>query len=219
MDEPILYDNLRPPRGYIGRVHWTERDAALREAPDENAVAQTATIYTVHVDLADLDRQVYEALDLTVARHPSETLEFMVVRLLAYCLEHTEGIAFTQGVSSGDEPAVVARDLTGRVTSWVEVGLPDPVRLHRASKMADRVAVYTHRDVRQFLGQLDGARIHKAESIPIRAFDRAAVEQVGALLDRRVAFSLTVSGDHLSVAFDSQTVEVPMTEHRLSPRS
>jgi uncharacterized protein YaeQ len=178
-------------------------------------VAQTATIYIVHIDLADLDRQVYESLDLTVARHPSETIEFMVVRLLAYCAEFREGIAFTQGVWSGDEPAVVARDLTGRITAWIEVGLPDPVRLHRASKSAERVAVYTHRDVRQFLGQLAGAHIHRAASIPVFALERGPVEQIGSRLGRRSAFSVTKSGDHLSVSFDRETIEVTVTEHRL----
>ena len=117
-------------------------------------MAQTATIYTVTIDLSDLDRGVFETLELRVARHPSETAEYMLVRLMAYCLEYEEGIALTEGVSSGDEPALVVRDLTGRVTAWIEVGLPDAARLHRGSKLAGRAAVYTHRDVRQLLAQL-----------------------------------------------------------------
>jgi uncharacterized protein YaeQ len=153
-----------------------------------------------------------------VARHPSETVEFMVVRVLAYCLEHVEGIAFTDGLSSGDEPALVVRDLTGRVTAWIEVGFPDAGRLHRASKAASRVAVYTHRDVRQFLGQLAGETIHRAEAIPIRAFDRTAVEQLGAAIGRRASFALSVSDGEVRVSFDDRTIEVPMTEHRITPR-
>ena len=136
-------------------------------------MATAATIYTVTIDLSDLDRGVFETLELRVARHPSETAEYMLVRLLAYCLEYQEGIALTEGVSSGDEPALVVRDLTGRVTAWIEVGLPDAARLHRGSKLAGRAAVYTHRDVRQLLAQLAGAKIHRAGEIPIRAFDRA----------------------------------------------
>src|SRR5918995_6077764 len=138
-------------------------------------MAQTATIYAVTIDLADMDRGVYEALDLRVARHPSETAEYMLVRILAYCLEYQEGIALTEGVSSGSEPALLVRDLTGRVTAWIEVGMPDAERLHRGSKRAGRVAVYTHRDVRQLLSQLEGEKIHRAEQIPIRAFDRTAI--------------------------------------------
>src|SRR5688500_6869990 len=132
-------------------------------------MAQAATIFVVSIDLSDLDRGVYETLELRVARHPSETAEYMLVRVLAYCLEYEEGIALTEGVSSGDEPALLVRDLTGRVTAWIEVGMPDAARLHRGMKLAGRVAVYTHRDTRQFLGQLAGARIHRADEIPIRA--------------------------------------------------
>src|SRR5215216_6923208 len=118
-------------------------------------VAEAATLYNFSIDLSDMDRGVYETLELHVARHPSETAEYMVVRVLAYCLEYQEGIALTEGVSSGDEPALRVRDLTGRITAWIEVGMPDAARLHRGSKRAGRVAVYTHRDVRQLMGNLD----------------------------------------------------------------
>src|SRR5690606_4697336 len=110
-------------------------------------MALNATVHSFAVGLADVDRGVYDDLELRVARHPSETAEFMLTRLLAYCLEYTEGIAFSDGgVSSTDEPAVLARDATGALTAWIEVGAPDAERLHRGSKSAERVAVYTHRD-------------------------------------------------------------------------
>jgi len=163
-----------------------------------------------------MDRHVYETLDLRVARHPSETAEYMLVRILAYCLEYQEGIALTEGVSSGDEPALVVRDLTGRVTAWIEVGMPDAERLHRGSKHAGRVAVYTHRDVRQLMGNLEGQRIHQSESIPIRAFDRAIVEAIAAHLDRRISMSISVTGGELFIALGDQSWTLPMAEYRLS---
>ena len=175
-------------------------------------------MYIVAVDVADMDRGVYEALELRVARHPSETAAFMLVRILAYCLEYCDGIEMTAGVSSGDEPAIVVRDLTGRVTAWIEVGLPDAERLHRGSKLAGRVAVYTHRDVRQLLAQLAGAKIHHADTIPIRAFDRTAIEQIAERLDRRSSFALTVSGGDVHLSMGDQTFAVPLTEHRLTSR-
>ncbi len=119
-------------------------------------MALASTIYNVPVELNDVDRGVYQSLALRLAKHPSETVEYMASRLLAYCLEYTEGIEMTAGLSDGDEPAIVARDLTGKITCWIEVGLPDADRLHRASKLAQRVAVYTHRDIRILLGQLEG---------------------------------------------------------------
>jgi uncharacterized protein YaeQ len=178
-------------------------------------LAQTATIYTVTIDLSDLDRGVYETLELRVARHPSETAEYMLVRLLAYCLEYQEGIALTEGVSSGDEPALVVRDLTGRLTAWIEVGLPDAARLHRGSKLAGRAAVYTHRDPRQLLSQLSGAKIHRAADIPIRAFDRAAIDEVAALIERRASLAISVSDGDLLVALGERTFTISMTEYRI----
>ena len=179
-------------------------------------MAQTATIYTATIDLADMDRNVYETLDLRVARHPSETAEYMLVRILAYCLEYQEGIALTEGVSSGNEPALVVRDLTGRITGWIEVGMPDAGRLHRGSKLAGRVAVYTHRDVRQLLGNLNGQRIHRSENIAIRALDRTLVEEIAAHLDRRISMSLSVNGGELFLTLGDQSWTLSLAEHRLS---
>src|SRR5512139_2177147 len=97
-------------------------------------MAQTATIYNFEIDLADADRGIYETLALRVARHPSESEEYLVTRVLAYCLEYTEGIAFSKGLCEPDDAAIVVRDWSGRVQSWIEVGTPDAARLHKASK-------------------------------------------------------------------------------------
>jgi uncharacterized protein YaeQ len=175
-------------------------------------MAETATIYNFTIDLADMDRGVYEALELRVARHPSESVEYMLVRVLAYCLEYQEGLAFTEGVSSGDEPALVVRDLTGRMTAWIEVGMPDAARLHRGSKHAGRVAVYTHRDARQLLAQLSGAKIHRGGDIPIRAFDR---DTIATLLDRRTSLSLSVDQGALFISIGARHVTLPIVEHRI----
>jgi uncharacterized protein YaeQ len=179
-------------------------------------MAQASTVYNVTIDLSDLDRGVYELLELRVARHPSETATYMLVRLLAYCLEYRDGIQMTTGLSSGDEPALVVRDLTGRITRWIEVGLPDAERLHRGSKLATGAVVYTHRDVRQLLEQLRGERIHGAEAIAIRAFDRFVLDEIAGLLDRRISFSLIVSGGELTLSIGDRTFAIAMTESRLA---
>src|SRR5436190_19613162 len=92
-------------------------------------VALTSTIYSVSIDLSDVDRGVYQAIALRLALHPSETMEYMATRLMAYCLEYTDGIEMTAGLSDGNEPAIVVRDLTGRITAWFKVGFPEPDRL------------------------------------------------------------------------------------------
>ncbi|HEX8152848.1 MAG TPA: YaeQ family protein [Thermoanaerobaculia bacterium] len=178
-------------------------------------MALTATIYNFTIQLADVDRAVYETLDLRVARQPSETAEYMLMRVLAYCLEYTEGIAFTEGVASGDEPAVLVRDLTGRITAWIEVGAPDPDRLHRGSKLAGRAAVYTHRNIRQVLPALTGKKIHRAGEIPIYAFDPAFVEEVASILDRRVDVALSVTERELYLDVGGKTFQTAIAEHRI----
>ena len=104
-------------------------------------MAQTATIYNFDIELADSDRHVYESLALRVARHPSESEEYLVTRLLAYLLEYREGIEFSRGISDPDDPAIAVRDLTGAVTTWIDVGAPEAARLHKASKAAARFTI------------------------------------------------------------------------------
>ncbi len=181
-------------------------------------LAQTATLYTLTVDLSDMDRGVYETLDLRVARHPSETTAYMVMRVLAYCLEYEEGIALTEGVSSGDEPAVVVRDLTGRLTTWIEVGMPDAARLHRGMKLTGRVAVYTHRDIHQLLAQLEGTKIHRADEVRIRAFDRHAVEALADALERRVSMAVMAGDGEVHVSIGPRSFALPWSEHRVPSR-
>lgn len=169
-------------------------------------MALSATVYHFAIRLADVDRGVYETLALKVARHPSEAEDYLVARVLAYCLEATEGIAFSRGLAEPDEPALAVRDLTGALRSWIDVGVPDAARLHKAGKSAPRVAVYTHKDPAQLLRQLDGERIHRAESLELYAIDRALIAALVARLERRMAFDLSVTDRHLFVAIGGATL-------------
>jgi uncharacterized protein YaeQ len=169
-------------------------------------VALTATIYTIEIDLADNDRGVYESLSLRVARHPSESEEYLVTRILAYALEYTEGIEFSRGISDPEAPTISVRDLTGRLTVWVEIGNPDPARVHKASKASPRVAIYTHKDPKQLVDRLAGARIHRADDVELWAIDRAFIAQVASRLDRRMSFSLSVTDRDLLLSIESDTL-------------
>jgi uncharacterized protein YaeQ len=178
-------------------------------------MALTATIYNFAIELSDMDRGVYETLDLKVAQHPSETDESLVARVLAYCCEYAEGIEFSKGISTPDEPAIAVRDLTGRLRTWIDIGAPDAPRIHRASKAADRVAVYTHKDPKQMLANWSGERIHKAESIDVFSFDQAFLAQLVSRLERRNAFSLSITDAHLYLAFADASADGAITKHRL----
>ncbi|MFC9439219.1 YaeQ family protein [Nocardia sp. NPDC057030] len=179
-------------------------------------MALPATLHNFAVQLADVDREVYQDLELRVARHPSETAEFMITRLLAYCLEYQDGIAFSEGgVSSTDEPAVLVRDMTGRITAWIEVGAPDAERLHRGSKLAGRAAAYTHRDPAKVLAQFAGKRIHRAEDIPLYSFDRDFIDAAVAALDRRNTATLSVTERSLYLDLNGTNLSAPVEEHAL----
>jgi uncharacterized protein YaeQ len=172
-------------------------------------------MYVFEVRLADADRGVYETLTIRVARHPSETAEYLVTRLLAYCLEYTEGIAFSKGLSDPDEPAISVRDLTGALRTWIEVGAPDAARLHKAAKAAPNVALYVHRDLDQLLSRLAGERIHRAGEMRICAVDRELLAALVARLDRRMDFDLTVSDRTIYLSLGEDTLTGVVHERRL----
>lgn len=178
-------------------------------------MALTATIYVFQVQLADVDRAVYADLELRVARHPSESAPFMLARLLAYCLEYCEGITFTDGIGAVDEPAVLVRDLTGRITAWIEVGAPDADRLHRGSKLAGRCALYTHKNPAALLAQLAGRKIHRAAEIPLYSFGQAFMEQASAALQRRTKISLSITERQIYMDVDGQMFTTQIEEQRL----
>jgi uncharacterized protein YaeQ len=180
-------------------------------------VAQSATVYTFTIALADVDRGVYESLALKVARHPSETEEYLVTRVLAYCLEYAEGIAFSRGLAEPDEPALAVRDLTGALRAWIDVGAPDAGRLHKASKAAPRVAVYTHRDPAQLQRQLAGERIHRADALELYALDRDLVAAIAERLDRRMTFDLSITDRHLFLTLGGESLSGPVERFALAP--
>ena len=178
-------------------------------------MALTATIYNFDIDLADADRGVYESLALRVARHPSESEEYLLTRVLAYALEFADGIEFSRGLSTPDEPAISVRDATGSLRAWIEIGTPDAARLHKASKASPRVAVYVHKDPVQFVARLAGERIHRGEDVELWAVDRALLAALAARLDRRMAFSLSVTDRELYLSIGSETLTGKVVRHRI----
>ena len=169
-------------------------------------MALTATIYNLNVQLADTDRGVYETLAFKVAQQPSESDEHMMARVLAYCLEYTEGIGFSKGIAEPEEPALFVRDLTGALRTWIDIGSPDAARLHKAGKAASRVVVYTHKDPAQLVRALAGERIYRADVLELYALDRSLIDELVARRERRTKFDLTVTEGHLYVSIDGETL-------------
>jgi len=179
-------------------------------------MALNATVYSFDIDLNDSDREVYRPLAFRAAKHPSETDEYLTTRVLAYCLEYREGLSFSKGgLSEPDAPALAVRDLTGTLVRWIEVGLPEPARLHRAAKASPQVAVYAHKDVTTLLARLDAEKIHRGEDIEIYTFDREFIATLSARLTRRMAFQLAVTEQTLYLSLGTETLSGSVMQHRI----
>ncbi|MBP7693804.1 MAG: YaeQ family protein [Anaerolineales bacterium] len=178
-------------------------------------MALGATIYNFNIALADMDRGVYETLDLRVALHPSEAAEHMLTRVLAYCLEYQDGIAFSKGLADADQPALWVHDRTGQLKVWIDIGAPTAERLHRANKLAERVVVYTHKDIAILKHNLGRAPIHQAAQIPLYVLDRRFIADFEARLERRLTCALAVTERQLYLDVGGHSLQTTVVEHRL----
>lgn len=179
-------------------------------------MALTATVYHVEIELSDIDRNVYETLDLRIARHPSESMPYFLTRTIAYALLYEEGIAFSKGgLSSADEPPLTIRDLQGILRVQVEIGAPSAERLHKASKASPRLVVFTQ-EPRRVLREAESREIHKAEQIEVYALDPKFLDRLGELTDRNAKWTLMHNDGHLYVTVGKETVSGTVTRHALA---
>jgi uncharacterized protein YaeQ len=173
-------------------------------------MALQATMHNVEVAVSDVDRGVYETLDLRVAQHPSETMRFLVTRVLAYALSYEEGIAFSKGgLSSTDEAPIAVRDPTGILLAWIDVGVPSADRLHKAAKAARRVEVYTS-ELSNLKRTVGGQKIHRLEEIAVWPFEPSFVDAIAAKMEKRTKLELTRNDGTLYVGAGGTTLETPL---------
>lgn len=172
-------------------------------------MALKPTIYKAQVELADSDRNCFESLSLTLARHPSESLERMAARLLAYCLNYTRGIEFTRGISTSDEPDVWVHSDHGDTEHWIEVGQPEESRLRKACGRARLVSVYTFGKSAATWWKLNSASISALPRLQVWQFDWDEIQAAAALLDRTVKLNTSIVGGivYLDNGSASTTVE------------
>lgn len=171
-------------------------------------MALGATLYHVKIALSDVERGVYEALDLRMAMHPSESPRYLVTRMLAYALSYEEGITFSKGgISSTEEPAVVVRDPTGVLLAWIEVGAPSAERLHKAAKAARRVALFTAVSIAVLEEQARAGAIHRAAAIEVWRFEPEFVDRIAERIDRNAELELVHTDGQLYVTLRGQVLE------------
>lgn len=177
-------------------------------------MALTATIHRFVIDLSDVDRGVYESLDLRAARHPSESVRYLLQRTFAYALCYAEGIAFSKGLFVTDEPAVWIRQPDNRIDLWVDIGRPSMERLHKASKHAARVVVFTD-DPDHLRREAGSAKVHRAEAIELHTVEATLFEALEQRLDRNMQFTLVHTDGRLYLTLGDKTFEGALTRRTL----
>ena len=170
-------------------------------------MALPSTIYRAAIQLSDVDRGIYESLQTTIARHPSETEERLVARLVAYAIFYDPQLAFTKGVGAGDEPDLWAKGPDGRVTMWIEVGLPEAERMLKAGRHAERVALLTCGSAlpvweKQHLPKLAGSA-----DLTVISLDQGFLAGLVARLERSIVWSLTITEGSLYLNVGHETLE------------
>jgi uncharacterized protein YaeQ len=175
-------------------------------------MALPATIYRVNLQLADVDRNVYETLQTTVARHPSETEERLVARLLAYALFYEPDLVFTKGISVGDEPDLWIKGPDGRVRLWIEVGIPEAERLVKASRHTERTVLIA---VGKSLAAWELQQLPKLLSVDnliVVSFDQVFINSLTASLERAINWSITITEGSIYVTVGQETMETTIRD-------
>lgn len=180
-------------------------------------MALSATVYHLEVELSDVDRSTYATLDLRLARHPSESVRYLLTRTLAYCLSYEEGIAFSKGgLSASDEPPVAVWDPTGVMTAWIDVGAPSAKRLHKATKSAAKVALFSQVALPLLIAEASSASVFRLDEIEVWPLDPSFIEELAEKLDRKCALGITRSDGVLYVTLGSQTYQTQLVLARLT---
>lgn len=164
-------------------------------------MSQGSVLFRFQLDVSDVDRSFYEKLDFRLAQHASESLPFLLTRMLAYALSIEEGLAFSaKGLADPDEPCLSSEDPRGGKKLWIEVGNPSARRLHKAAKAAKLVKVFTYKNPDLLLREMEGEKIHKSEQIEIYALDPALLEHLAGVLERDNAWSIYRDQESLLVS-------------------
>ena len=157
------------------------------------------TIYKFRISLSDLNRDYYDSLNLTIAQHPSEKVERMMARVLAYCINAQEDLSFTKGLSEIDEPDIWVRTLDEQTSLWIDVGEPAPDRIKKASRLADEVKIYSFNSKSDVWWSQSEQKIKQLKA-SVYQFDWENIEALAALVERTMDLSVSITGDSAYVA-------------------
>jgi uncharacterized protein YaeQ len=172
-------------------------------------MALTATIFKVSLQISDIDRQYYGEHQMTLARHPSETDERMMVRLLAFALHADKDLSFTRGLCDDDEPDLWQKSLTGEIELWIDVGLPDERRVRKACSRASRVCLYIYggRAAEQWW-QRNADKLQRFANLCVMEIAETESKVLSSLAQRNMQLQFTVQDGAVWLSCGDQNLSV-----------
>lgn len=190
---------------------------SMPKKPKLRPMAQPFTLYRFRIDLSDIERGVYENLDFRLAMHPSESMPYLLTRALAYACNYTEGLEFSPlGLGDPEAPALsLIQTGSGRTLLWIEIGNPNPKKLHKASKAAQSVKIYTYKDPEHILKDCEKENIHQSEKIEIYALDSKFLEELGTDCTREIRWGLVLQEGSVSVSRGEQNLSTEFKRYTL----
>lgn len=169
-------------------------------------------LYRFHFDLSDIDRSIYQALDFRVAQHPSETMPYLLTRVLAYSLSYQDGLEFSpEGLGNPDAPALQALGQHGTIELWIEIGNPSARKLHKATKAAKNVVVYTYKDPEVLAAEIRANSVHRGSEIQIYCFDSKFLSALERQTGKNNKWSVLYQQGHLDIGMNGADVATDVT--------
>jgi len=174
-------------------------------------------LYKFTIELSNIDLGVYETLDFRVSQHPSEIASYLLTRVLAYALSYQEGLDFSaKGLSDPEAPALQLLGQYNAIDLWIEIGNPSSRKLHKATKTARQVVIYTYKSAEILVNDIKANKVHKADEIQIFAFDEKFIAALEKQLEKNNRWSLVVQQNQMSLSIKDQSIVTELKRHHIS---
>jgi uncharacterized protein YaeQ len=174
-------------------------------------MALKSTVYKIQLQIADMDRSYYGDHAVTIARHPSENDERLMMRLLAFAVHAEEGLAFANGLCEPDEPDLWTKDLTGAIRLWIDVGLPEEKLLRKACGRAEQVVLLAYGRTVDLWWQDARSGLSKLKNLRVLAVPAAASQALAAIAERNLQLQCTVQDGQIWLGTSQETVQLELT--------
>ncbi|MBF8176218.1 YaeQ family protein [Herminiimonas contaminans] len=175
-------------------------------------MALKSTIFKADLQIADMDRQYYDGHALTIARHPSETDERMMVRILAFVLHAHEALSFGKGLSTDDEPDLWQKDLTGAIELWIDVGQPDEKRIMKACGRSNQVMIYSYSSMSNIWWNQIASKVDRAKNLSVFNLPAATSQALAKLAQRNMQLQCTIQDGQVWINGEGESIQIDLVQ-------